>query len=68
MATARKLACLFWCLLTREKDGTTRAIGPDRVVTNRHVIENAYKAEVHSFSGARLWMSSNFFCTPTPTM
>lgn len=27
-------------------------IGPDRVVTNRHVIENAYKAEIHSFSGA----------------
>jgi tetratricopeptide (TPR) repeat protein len=27
-------------------------IGPDRVVTNRHVIENAYKAEVHSYTGA----------------
>ncbi len=27
-------------------------IGPDRVVTNRHVIENAYKAEIHSFNGA----------------
>ena len=27
-------------------------IGPDRVVTNRHVIENAYKAEIHSFTGA----------------
>ena len=27
-------------------------IGPDRVVTNRHVIDNAYKAEIHSFSGA----------------
>ena len=27
-------------------------IGPDRVVTNRHVIDNAYKAEVHSFTGA----------------
>lgn len=27
-------------------------IAPDRVVTNRHVIENAYKAEVHSFTGA----------------
>ena len=27
-------------------------IAPDRVVTNRHVIENSYKAEVHSFSGA----------------
>lgn len=27
-------------------------IAPDRVVTNRHVIENAYKAEIHSFSGA----------------
>jgi hypothetical protein len=26
-------------------------IGPDRVVTNRHVIDNAYKAEVHSFNG-----------------
>lgn len=27
-------------------------IAPDRVVTNRHVIDNAYKAEVHSFTGA----------------
>ena len=27
-------------------------IAPDRVVTNRHVIENAYKAEIHSFTGA----------------
>ncbi len=27
-------------------------IGPDRVVTNRHVIENAHKAEIHSFTGA----------------
>ncbi|HKO62789.1 MAG TPA: tetratricopeptide repeat protein [Pyrinomonadaceae bacterium] len=27
-------------------------IGPDRVVTNRHVLDNAYKAEIHSFSGA----------------
>ena len=27
-------------------------IGPDRVVTNRHVIENAFKAEIHSFTGA----------------
>src|SRR5688500_3473137 len=27
-------------------------IAPDRVVTNRHVIDNAYKAEIHSFTGA----------------
>ncbi|HEY5884650.1 MAG TPA: tetratricopeptide repeat protein [Pyrinomonadaceae bacterium] len=27
-------------------------VGPDRVVTNRHVIENAHRAEVHSFTGA----------------
>ena len=27
-------------------------IGPDRVVTNRHVIDNAHKAEIHSFNGA----------------
>src|SRR5687768_4641183 len=27
-------------------------IAHDRVVTNRHVIENAYKAEIHSFTGA----------------
>src|SRR6266550_7975480 len=26
-------------------------IDSDRVVTNRHVIENAYRAEVHSFNG-----------------
>jgi len=26
-------------------------IGSDRVVTNRHVIENAYRAEVHSYNG-----------------
>jgi tetratricopeptide (TPR) repeat protein len=27
-------------------------IGSDRVVTNRHVIENAYRAEVHSYNGS----------------
>jgi tetratricopeptide (TPR) repeat protein len=27
-------------------------IGIDRVVTNRHVIENAYRAEVHSYNGS----------------
>jgi tetratricopeptide (TPR) repeat protein len=27
-------------------------IGIDRVVTNRHVIENAYRAEVHSYTGS----------------
>jgi tetratricopeptide (TPR) repeat protein len=27
-------------------------IAQDRVVTNRHVIENAHKAEIHSFTGA----------------
>lgn len=27
-------------------------IGPDRVVTNRHVIDNAVRAEVHSYTGA----------------
>jgi tetratricopeptide (TPR) repeat protein len=27
-------------------------VGPDRVVTNRHVIDNAYKAEIHSYTGA----------------
>ena len=26
-------------------------IAPDRVVTNRHVIDNAYRAEVHSYNG-----------------
>lgn len=26
-------------------------IGSDRVVTNRHVIDNAYRAEVHSYTG-----------------
>jgi tetratricopeptide (TPR) repeat protein len=26
-------------------------IGSDRVVTNRHVIDNAYRAEVHSYNG-----------------
>ena len=27
-------------------------IGPDRVVTNRHVIDNAFRAEVHSYNGS----------------
>lgn len=27
-------------------------IGTDRVVTNRHVIDNAYRAEVHSYNGS----------------
>src|SRR4051812_1796697 len=27
-------------------------IDVDRVVTNRHVIENAYRAEVHSYNGS----------------
>jgi tetratricopeptide (TPR) repeat protein len=27
-------------------------IGVDRVVTNRHVIDNAYRAEVHSYNGS----------------
>jgi tetratricopeptide (TPR) repeat protein len=27
-------------------------IGSDRVVTNRHVIDNAYRAEVHSYNGS----------------
>jgi len=27
-------------------------VDPDRVVTNRHVIDNAYRAEVHSYNGS----------------
>ena len=29
-------------------------IDTDRVVTNRHVIDNAYRAEVHSYNGKHL--------------
>src|SRR5882672_1620148 len=31
--------------------GSVFFIGSDRVVTNRHVIDNAYRAEVHSYNG-----------------